>query len=182
MWARFKKTTHLTRGEKLLALAFGAVIAMSAGMTILIMSGFEHENPRPPEPSLYDHWIVLSGAFSGGFTLYLARGWMGMQGTLGIARALVGSIILAFVAAVMTGTLIMPIYGTLFGPIMLVTQFIELPALAVLWFVIAVVVHALIAIWREERALGYGRGADRGALSQLSRMSQINLHRYNSGR
>ncbi len=182
MWARFKKTINLTRGEKFLAMAFAAVIAMSAGMTILIMAGFERENPLPPEPSLYESWIILSSAFSGGFALYVARGWMGMLGLLGFARAFVGSIVVALGAAMIAGTLIMPLYGTVFGPIMLVTQFIELPVLAALWFTIAFGANALIAIWREERALGYGRGAERDAISQLSRLSQINLYRNASGR
>ncbi len=177
MWARIMKTIHLTRGEKSLAVAFGAIVAISAGITILIMSGVEGANAIPPEPTWYDTWVIFAGALSGGLALYLARGWMGVQGAIGYARAAIGSVAVALGAAVIAGTLILPLYGTIFGPIMLVTQFIELPLLAVAWFSVALAAHAMIARWREERALGYGRGADRGAVTQLSRLSQINLYR-----
>lgn len=182
MWARIMKVIHLTRGEKSLAVAFGAVVAMSAGITILVMSGLEGENAIPPEPTWYDNWVIFAGALSGGIALYLARGWMGMQGYVGFARAAVGSVAVALGAAVIAGTLILPLYGTIFGPIMVVTQFLDLPLLALSWFAVTMAAHALIGRWREERALGYGRGADRGAVTQLSRLSQINLYRNMSNR
>ncbi len=179
MWARIMKTIHLTRGEKSLALAYAAIIAMSAGITILIMSGVQGANAIPPEPTWFDTWVILSGALSGGVALYLARGWMGAQGAIGFVRAGVGAIAVGLLAALIAGTLIMPLYGTVFGPIMLVTEFLARPWLAVSWFAVAFAAHALIARWTAERAWGLGRGADRGAVSQLSRLSQVNLYRKN---
>lgn len=177
MWARIVKAIHLTRGEKSLAMAYAAVVAMSAGMTILVMSGVEGENAIPPEPTWYDNWVIVAGALSGGIALYLARNWMGVLGAIGFARAIVGSIVVAFVAAVVAGTLILPVYGTVFGPFLLISEFVATPWLAVLWFAVALAAHFLISKWTEERAWGYGRGAERGAVSQLSRLSQVNLYR-----
>ena len=178
MWARITKTIHLTRGEKALVLAYAAIAAMSAGVTLLVMSGVTGEHAIPPEPTWYDNWAVLSGAIGGGVSLYLARNWMGLGGALGHARAAIGMVVVAFLAAMVAGTLILPFYGTVVGPFLMITEMVARPWVAIAWAAVAAGAHYLMTIWSDERAWGYGRGAEeRGAVSQLSRLSQVNLYR-----
>jgi hypothetical protein len=167
---------YLTKGEKAFVLAYGAVIAMTAGITLLIMSGVEGANAIPTDPSFYTFWIIFAGALSGGASLYAAHGWMGQPGGFGLARAMVGSLAVAFVAALIAGTMILPIYGTFYAPVMLITEFIDKPWLALAWFVVLMGAHYMMTIILEERALGYGRGADHRATSQLSKLSQAQLY------
>ena len=62
-----------------------------------------------------------------------AAGW-GKPGALGLARAIVGSVAVAILAAIVAGTLIVPLYGTVYGPLLIVSEFIAKPWLAVAWF------------------------------------------------
>ena len=176
MFTRFMKAMYITRGEKYFVLAYAAVIAMTAGITMLIMSGVEGASAIPAEPSFYAFWVIFSGALSGGVALFAARGWMGKPGTFGFARALVGSVAVAVVAAISAGTLIQPFDGTFYAPMMLLTEFIDKPWLAVAWFAVLLGAHYMMTLIVEERALGQGRAAQHRATSQLSDLSRAQLY------
>lgn len=177
MFAQFSKAVFLTKGEKAFVLAYGVVIAMTAGITILVMSDVNGPKAIPDDPSFYVFWIIFAGALSGGIALFVARGWMGRSGALGLARAVVGSIAIAVVAAVIAGSLIFPLYGTFYAPILLVSAFIAKPWLAVAWFVVLLGAHYLMCVMHAEKASGFGRDQDQRATSQLSRLSQAQLYR-----
>jgi hypothetical protein len=170
------KSMYLTKGEKAFVLAYGAVIAMTAGITLLIMSGVDGANAIPTDPSFYTFWIIFAGALSGGVSLYAARGWIGRPGGLGLARAVVGSISVAIVASLIAGTMIAPIDCTFYALVILITEFIAKPWLALAWFVVLIGAHYLMMIIAEERALGIGRGGDHRATAQLSKLSQAQLY------
>lgn len=176
MFARVLKRMYLTKGEKAFILAYAAVIAMTAGVTILVMSGVSGANAVPDEPSFYVFWTIFSGALSGGVALFAARGWMGRHGALGLTRAIVGSIAVAFIAAVIAGTMILPLYGTFYAPVLLMTELIEKPWLAVVWFTVLIGAHYLMMMIAEERALGYGRDARNHPSAHLSALSRAQLY------
>lgn len=176
MLARIANKIYLTRGEKAFVIAYAAVIAMTAGITMLVMSGVEGPNALPTEPSVFVFWTILSGAISGGLALFLARGWMGKEGAMGLARAFVGSVAVALIAAIVAGTLIVPLYGTFYAPVLLVSEFIAKPWLAVAWFVVLIGAHYLMAILAEERAFGIGRSSNRRATERLSTLSRAQLY------
>ena len=180
MFERLVKSIYLTKGEKAFALACAGVIAMTAGITMLIMSGVEGQSAIQAESSWYALWIVFAGALGGGVALFATRGWLGQSGALGLARAVVGSIALGFIAAIVAGTLILPLFGTFYAPFMLVTEFIDKPWLAVAWFVVLIGAHYMMNVLVEERAQGDGLGVDSRATSQLSKISQANLYQRSS--
>ena len=176
MLARFTKSIYLTKGEKALVLAYAAVIAMTAGITMMIMSGLEGPSAIPDEPTLYVFWAIFSGALSGGVALYLARGWMGKLGAMGVARAFVGSVAVALIAAVIAGTLVFPLYGTFYAPVLMITAFITKPWLAFAWFAVTIGAHYMMIVLSEERAFGTGRSAKRSATERLSTLSRAQLY------
>lgn len=177
MSARILEGLPLSRGEKSSLLAYGAVIAMAAGMTILIMSGVDGTGLIWADQPWFSQWVIFAGALSGGISLALARGWMGLEGTFGVLRAAVGSVAIAVMAAMIAGILIDPLLGVVYGPVLLVSEFIAKPWLAVAWFAGAMAVHALQLDARRERdLLASPRGRAR-AVTQLSRLSQENLYR-----
>lgn len=176
MLARFTKSLYLTKGERAFVLAYAAIIAMTAGITMMVMSGLEGPGAMPQEPTLYVFWIIFAGALSGGVGLYLARGWMGKLGAMGVARAFVGSVAVALIAAVVAGTLVYPLYGTFYAPVLLITAFITKPWLAVAWFAVTIGAHYLMIVLSEERAYGTGRSANRSATERLSTLSRAQLY------
>jgi hypothetical protein len=179
MRARLADRLHLTRGEKAYVIAYAAVIAMSAGMTLLIATGISGINILGLNPTLFNFWIVFAGGLGGGMALRAARGWMGKPGALGFSRAIVGSVVVAILAAIVAGTLILPLYGTVYGPLLLVSEFIAKPWLAMAWFGVLFGGHYLMAILEEEFAFGVSRSANRRATEQLSSLSRAQLYRRN---
>lgn len=172
MFARFLNTLHLTRGQKAVAIAYGAVMAVSAGITLMIMSGVEGANAIPPEPTLVDNWIIAAGGLAAGLALFLSRTWLGGLGALGIARALVAFIMVTVVAAILAGTLVAPFYGTMVAPFMLLSAFVAAPILAVAWGGVLIGAHVLFGILRREQ----DTVESGSAVSQLSALSQANLY------
>ena len=164
---------HLTRGDKALAMAYGAMSAMSAGMTMLIMS--DVTTAIPVTIVGYETWVAIVGAFSGALALYATRNWMSLAGRLGTLRAMVGGCISAFLAAVIAGTLIVPFYGTLFAPVLLLTAFTVKPYLVLAWFGIVMMAHLLL-VRHDIELRRAAREEDLSAIGQLSDLSKAQLY------
>jgi hypothetical protein len=168
---------QISRGEKAYTLAFAAVIAVSAGLSFFIMSGVEGAPALPAEPTTYTAWIIGAGALSGFFALFAARGYMGGFGVLGLLRAIVGSTAAGIIAAAIAGTLIMPVYGTFFAPVIVATEFLAKPWLAIAWYAVMIAAHYLMQILADERVWGYTREtSSRPASSQLSQLTRSQLY------
>ncbi len=176
MLTRLKDTIYLTKAERSFAMACAAIIAMAAGLAVLVMSGVEGEAAISPGSSAYVYWITFSGAASAGIALFAARGWLGQTGAMGLARAIVGSTAVALLAAIIAGTLIAPVYGTFYAPVLVATEFVARPWLVVAWYGILLGAHYMMIALHEERAFGLHRSAHRSAASQLSSLSRANLY------
>ncbi len=176
MLARLTSRLYLTRGEKAFVIAYAAVIAMTAGVAMFVMSGVTGDAAISANNSMYVFWIIFSGALSGGVALYAAHGWLGKNGAMGWARALVGSFAVAIIASIIAGTLISPLYGTFYAPVLLATEFVAKPWLAAAWVGILMGAHHLMTIIAEERAFGVGRSAGQSASARLSTLSRAQLY------
>lgn len=166
---------QISKGEKAYTLAFAAVIAVTAGITIFVMSGIEGSQIVPVMASNYTLWIVCAGALSGFFALFAARGWLGGIGVLGWIRAIVGSTAAALIASVIAGTLIMPIDGTFYAPVVVASEFVAHPWLALAWYGVMIGAHLLMQILAEERAWGFSHDS-RPVSSQLSTLTRAQLY------
>ncbi len=179
MFARLTEKFYPTRGVKAYLLGCLVVVVLSAIVTLVVMAGLEAPYTLVIEPTDFVYWVAFSGAMSGGVALYFARGWMGRIGMLGFARAIVGSLVIAVIAAVLTGTLTVPFAGTVYAPLMLVSAFLAQPWLAAIWFAGILGAHYLMSILEEERAYGLAPASDTSVASQLSSLSRAQLYRRN---
>lgn len=179
MLRRLKETFYLTKAEKSFAMACAAIVAMAAGLSVLVMSGVDNGTAIAPGTSYYFVWVIFSGAFSASIALYAARGWLGHSGAMGLARAFIGSTAVALLSAIIAGTLISPLHGTFYAPVLLATQFVQQPWLAFMWYAILMGAHYMMIALNEERAFGLDRSAQRRATSQLSSLSRVNLYHRN---
>ena len=152
-------------------MAYAGVMAVAGGVTIMIISGLEGTTAIPPESALYDSWATVAGAFSGAISLFLMRKWMGRPGYIGFARALLGAVMVAFLAAFIAGSVIAPLDGTVMGPALLLTVFVRSPWLLIAWMTVGLAAHFLLVVWTNERSLSNQR-----AVMQLSRLSQFNFY------
>lgn len=177
MSARFVRSFTVSRAEKATIAAYAAVVAMTAGMTILIMSGVNGDNLLWGGESWFSYWVIFAGALSGGIALSLARGWMGREGVLGSLRAIVGGIAIAFMAAMIGGLLIDPLLGVVHGPVLTMTEFMEKPWLAAAWMIGTAGAHALMVLSARLRQDEYILSGSGRAVGQLSRLSQETLYR-----
>lgn len=177
MSARVVKYLSLSRPEKATVAAYAAVVAMTAGMTILIMSGVDGDNLLWGDKGWFSYWVIFAGALSGAIGLSLARGWMGAEGVLGSLRAIVGGVAVGFMSAMIAGLLIDPLLGVVHGPVLVLTEFMNKPWLAVAWLIGMAGAHILMVLAAREREDNFIRSGSGRAVGQLSRLSQENLYR-----
>lgn len=161
----------MSEGERRVALAY-AVIALVGGiLAFLIVVRLRDDAFFARPMGVYDLWIVASGALGGIGGLWLGRARFGHAGLPGLLRALGGVATTTLSAPVIAGTLALPLYGTMFAPMLLAVTFAGAPAVALVWLATLASVHVLFATFRAERATIFAplptRGTDnRGAVTR----------------
>lgn len=143
----------LSKGEARLFLGclftalFGAALAFI--VVLRLDSGAVFNRPM----TTYEYWIVTSGFIGGAAAVYLSRHTLGHSG---VSITLRGMASTTFLAALIAGTLGLPLYGTMFGPFTLVLIFAASPITAILWFCNLYAVHVFIREWQRERNSIFG--------------------------
>ena len=140
-----------TTGEKRL-LAAGMGVGICGGIvafTIVTQLGQNKAMLRSVTDA--DLWFVTCGVVGALGGLYLGRRWMGHAGLTGALRCLAGLLVVSFAGALIGGTLALPFYGTMFGPMMFGLTLAANPAVALLWLNTLICTHCLIRVWRRER-------------------------------
>jgi lipid-A-disaccharide synthase-like uncharacterized protein len=173
---------RFTPGERQLAMAYLSVSLIGAFLSLVIVLRLGQGQFIFHGPSRYGLWICLSGGLGAASGLYIVRHRLGHPGLSGAVQAVTGMILMCFAASLITGTLALPLYGTMFGPFMLAVTFIGSPFLAMMWFCALTGVHLLMLKWRSERdsifvAANPAPTFRRGANVQAS----VTLRRENSG-
>lgn len=173
MFARFLSVLDVDSNMKSLVIAYGVTMAVAAGLTFMITNVLLQAGTVNSAASMYNVWVIAAGGLSAGLALHLGRAWFGGRGVMGFARLVLGMVMVTIVTAVISGTLIAPLFGGLAAPIVLLTIFVANPWLAVSWFGLLLGVHVLIGMWRD----GVGVAHQAGISSQLSATSQAILYR-----
>ena len=140
-----------TDGERCLALAYLIVALFGAGLAFVVATQISGGELLQRSLTNYERWLVLTGGIGGAGALYLAGDKMGQEGLIGHLRAIPAVIWVSFVGALISGTLSLPFYGTMFGPFTLGVTLVGSPVLACLWFANLFAAHILIGAWRAER-------------------------------
>lgn len=147
----FSRTTQkLTEGERARALAYVLVGVCSAGLGYLAVLHLDR-SAMFEQLSWYQTWIVIASGLGGVVALFLSRDRMGQNGAAGAWRGVAGAIWITFIGSLIGGTLALPLYGTMFGPFIVVVTLIGAPLLASFWAFNLLGVHMLMAKYQRER-------------------------------
>ena len=145
-----RKRTKLSEGERARALAFLLVGVCSAVLGFLAVHHLD-QTALFNGLSWYQTWIIVASALGGMIALFLSGDRMGQSGRTGIMRAVAGAIWVTFIGALIGGTLGLPLYGTMFGPFIVVVTLFGAPILAMLWAFNLLGIHFLLASYQRER-------------------------------
>jgi hypothetical protein len=140
-----------TQGERFRQIAYAAVAVSGALLALAVTLRLGHKADTPFTLSTYHLWVTLAGLAGGFVGLRVTEHFFGHPGAWGVLRALGGIIIICLTAPVITGSLALPLYGTMFGPFMFGTTLVALPLLGIIWAVTLLAVHLCLAPWRRER-------------------------------
>lgn len=140
-----------TTGERRLLAAAMGVGTCGGLVTFVIVTQMGQNKEMLRSLTEADLWFVTAGILGALYGLYLGRNWMGHVGLRGNLKALGGILIISFGGALVGGTLALPFYGTMFGPLMFGLTLIGNPVMAILWLNTLVMSHFLMRIWRRER-------------------------------
>lgn len=140
-----------SRGERSRAIAFVIVGVFGAGIGFLValrlgQGAILFEGMRG-----YDIWMMVAGAIGSMAALALAGQQFGRPGANGFLRALVASVWVSFLGSLIGGTLMLPFYGTMFGPFTLAVTLVGSPLFGVMWFLNLIGAHLMLSHWRRER-------------------------------
>jgi hypothetical protein len=98
------------------------------------------------------YWTIFAGCVGGAFGFWACyERWFGYAGIGGWISAAFGALAFSGIGSVTAGTLILPLYGTMFGPLQLIMTMIGKPMLAVIWLGMMICTHGLLGQWRRER-------------------------------
>ncbi len=104
-----------------------------------------------------DLWFVAAGVLGSLCALYVGRDWFGHRGLRGTLKAVAGILSISFMSTIIGGTLALPFYGTMFGPMMFGVTLAAYPVLALIWLNALVAAHLLFMIWCRERDSSFER-------------------------
>lgn len=138
-----------TTGERGLIAAYAVVSLLGAGLAFAAVSGLGAGAGGPLSP--FEIWTIAAGAIGGAAGLGLSGELLGRPGRAGWRRAALGMVVASFAGSLVVGTLILPLWGTMFGPLALAVTLAGEPLLALIWACGLLAVHRLLIPWRRER-------------------------------
>lgn len=140
-----------TEGERQALLAYAVIAIAGAIAAFVVTLRLGRSGVLAAGPGLYDLWVVLAGATGAVAALWHLRARFGMPGLAGAGRAVVAAVILTLGAAIVAGTLILPPWGTMFGPFLLLVSLAAVPLLGLCWLAALAAAHLLHRTLRAER-------------------------------
>lgn len=139
----------MTAGERGLIEAYFAMIVVSALSAVLVVAHLDGGTLVAPWP--YLAWVVACGGLGGLAAMRMVRDRIGLPGPRGIVGSISAAVVATVVIGIVAGSLMLPIYGTMFGPFSLVVTLLASPGLAVAWIGCFVLVHLRVRLWHIER-------------------------------
>lgn len=147
------KPRRLTVGERALVWAYLTVSMFGVAFGLIVVLRLDPAAFFSRGMTVYEYWILVSGALGVCLALRISREKFGLPG---LRDTLVGMVMVTFVAPIIAGTLALPLYGTMFGPMTLAIIFYVAPVTAALWFTSLTGVHFMLRRWQVERNSIFG--------------------------
>jgi hypothetical protein len=144
--------SRFSSGERSFIAAMVGTSIVGAVLACVAVSRLSEKAPASHCEILFTLWTLVTGVVGGVVGLWSTyERWFGYEGIAGWISASIGGMIVTMIGAVVAGTLILPFYGTMFGPLQVIMVMIESPVLAVIWFGMMGCAHRLLRHWRVER-------------------------------
>jgi MFS family permease len=150
MRSTFNHPLSPTSGEKRLLVAALAVGLAGGVIIFAIVTQMGDNKALLRSLTGADLWFVAAGVLGSLCALYIGRDWFGHRGLRGTLKAVAGILSISFMGTIIGGTLALPFYGTMFGPMMFGVTLAAYPVLALIWLNALVAAHLLFMIWRRE--------------------------------
>jgi hypothetical protein len=150
MRSTFNHPLSPTSGEKRLLAAALAVGLAGGVISFAIVTQMGDNKALLRSLTGADLWFVAAGVLGSLCALYIGRDWFGHRGLRGTLKAVAGILSISFMGTIIGGTLALPFYGTMFGPMMFGVTLAAYPVLALIWLNALVAAHLLFMIWRRE--------------------------------
>jgi hypothetical protein len=141
----------LSKGERHMAFAYAVVAICGAIIGYAVVLRLSHGAVLGRALTAFEIWMIAASAMGSMIGLYLAGDSFGQPGWAGLWKAARASLWVSFVSSIVGGSLMLPFYGTMFGPFTLVVTLAAAPLLGVLWFLNLLGAHGLISTWQKER-------------------------------
>ena len=142
----------LTLGERRFVVALFGTCILGAVFAWVAVSRLSDSGPTSQYEIAFSYWSGVAGFVGAAAGFWSSYGrWFGHAGAGGWANAVIGSLAISGIGSVVAGSLILPIYGTMFGPLQLITTMIDKPLLALSWLGMLICAHGLLVSWRSER-------------------------------
>ena len=146
------KLSDLTQGEKALFASYACAGVAGAWTSYIVTLRLLDRDAVLSSPmGIFELWTFIAGAVGAILAIYLNRRWFGHHGLSGIRFTLVAILNTTFVAAVIGGTLALPIYGTMFGPLAITGTFWASPPILYLWLASLLGANFAYGLYRKER-------------------------------
>jgi len=142
---------RLSEGERARVLAFILVAVLGVWMGLLMALRVEGGAAIVDGLSWYGRWIIAASVIGAVAALFLSGDRLGQTGPYAGTRVVTGAVWVSMVGAVIAGTLVLPLYGTMFAPFTLVITLATSPVLLAFWCVQFFCIHVLMVIYRRER-------------------------------
>ena len=149
--SRMARDVFQSKGEKSRAVAYAIVAIFGAGIGYLVAVHLSQGALLREGLAPYDLWMIFAGSIGSMAGLYIAGSWFGHRGWNGLIKALAASVWVSFVGSLIGGTLMLPLYGTMFGPFTLAVTLSTRPIFAILWFANLFGAHLMLTYWQRER-------------------------------
>ncbi len=100
----------------------------------------------------YDFWIIISGMLGGAIAYRTGEAHLGFPGWRGAVRALATAVWITLFGAVVAGTLALPGYGTIYGPISVAVTLVNTPILLLVLAGLLIGAHLILVDLRAAEA------------------------------
>lgn len=147
-WGRLRSKRAISALLSFIIAGFGASLAF---LSVLRLNKDAVFAPT----SHYGIWVFVAGGVGALVALQASIRLFGGRGFLGATSAIWGSIYLSVIGSLVAGTLILPIYGTMFGPLTLVGTLADTPLFALAWSLVLFFVHISMMERRESAVSGF---------------------------
>jgi hypothetical protein len=150
--ARQSILSQISRGERSFIVAMLGTSILGAMLACVAVMRLSENAVQTDTSHVITYWTILAGCIGGasGFWISYER-WFGHGGAAGWVSAVIGALAVSGIGSVIAGTLILPLYGTMFGPLQLIMMMIAYPSLAAIWLGMMLCAHGLLSQWRRER-------------------------------